>query len=199
MLLMLMLSAHASALATPTTLVVDLRAPGTPRDASARAATARRVVSLTQLYPTLLAAADAGACKAGLTFAQQRLVMADGEHNLALCADNGDCAGTQNGVCRAQGTCSGGSHEGQPCHFDTDCPRDPSTLHHFCAPDYATLRATGPSWSAPADLCDGLYNQQATTYTPELKLRMPSVKDGMKGVLNLRIVDTEMQSVTVLQ
>jgi len=38
-----------------------LRAPGTPRDASARAATARRVVSLTQLYPTLLAAADAAA------------------------------------------------------------------------------------------------------------------------------------------
>ena len=38
-----------------------LRAPGTPRDASSRAAAARRVVSLTQLYPTLLAAADGAA------------------------------------------------------------------------------------------------------------------------------------------
>ena len=41
-----------------------LRAPGTPPDASVRAATAQRVVSLTQLYPTLLAAAD-GAAPAG--------------------------------------------------------------------------------------------------------------------------------------
>ena len=43
-----------------------LRAPGAPRDASARAAAARRVVSLTQLYATLLAAADGAAPRATL-------------------------------------------------------------------------------------------------------------------------------------
>ena len=38
-----------------------LRAPGAPREAAARAAVARRVVSLTALRPTLLAAADGAA------------------------------------------------------------------------------------------------------------------------------------------
>ena len=114
-----------------------------------------------------------------------------GEKNLELCADNSDCVGsTTSGNCRAQGTCRGGLDDGLACHFDTDCRRDTTTLHHFCEPDDWEFRAVGSTWATDASICDDLYNASPGTYTPQLQVRYPSVQDGMKDILNVRIVDS---------
>ena len=113
-----------------------------------------------------------------------------GEKNLDLCADNSDCVGSvTSGSCRAQGTCRGGQNDGLPCHFDTDCPRDATTLHHFCEPDDWEFRAVGSTWTTDPSVCDDLYNASPGTYAPQLQVRHPSVQDSMKDILNVRIVD----------